>query len=67
MAYGQLPSEGELETIPKDKAPPVEWPDKGGVEQLHKMKFKYAIENPYVLKLLTVSIEHCEKVGYHSA
>ena len=66
MAYGQLPSEGELETIPKDKAPPVEWPDKGGIE-LHKIKFKYAIENPYVLKSLTFSIKHCEKVGYHSA
>ena len=49
MAYGQLESEAELETIPYDNAPPVEWPDKGVVE-LHNTKFKYAIDYPYVLK-----------------
>ena len=65
MAYGQLPSEGELETLPKDKAPPVEWPDKGEIE-LHKMKFKYATEYPYVLKSLTFGIKPYEKVGYCS-
>jgi len=34
MAYGQLESEVELETIPHDKAPPLQWPDKG-VIKLH--------------------------------
>lgn len=62
MAYGQLQSEGELETIPKDKAPSLEWPEKGRIE-LHNMKFKYAIEYPYVLKSLSFSIKPNEKVG----
>ena len=61
MAYGQLENEGELETIPRDNAPPVEWPEKGKIE-LHKMKFKYALEYPYVLKSLSFSINPCEKV-----
>lgn len=64
MAYGELKNEGELETIPKDQAPPAEWPDKGAIE-LHKMKFKYAVEYPYVLKSLSLSIKSCEKVGHY--
>ena len=61
MAYGELKSEGELETVPKDKAPSTEWPEKGGIE-LHKMKFKYALEYPYVLKSLSLTIKPSEKV-----
>ena len=61
MAYSKLKSEGELETIPKEKAPSSEWPEKGRIE-LNKMKFKYAIEYPYVLKSLSLTIEPCEKV-----
>ena len=61
MAYGELETEGELETITKDKAPSTEWPEKGGIE-LHKMKFKYALEYPYVLKSLSLTIKPCEKV-----
>ncbi|XP_065882473.1 ATP-binding cassette sub-family C member 4-like isoform X2 [Dysidea avara] len=62
MAYGQLESEAELETIPHDKAPPLQWPDKG-VIKLHNAKFKYAIDYPYVLKSISFRIESCEKVG----
>ena len=63
MAYSKLKSEGELETIPKDKGPSSEWPEQGGIE-LHKMKFKYAVEYPYVLKSLSLAIKPCEKVGH---
>ena len=62
MAYGQLKKEGELETIPKNKAPPAEWPDKGVIE-LHNLKFKYAVDYPYVLKSISFKIESGEKVG----
>jgi len=61
MAYGKLESEGELETKPKDKAPPLEWPNKGVID-LHNMKFKYSINYPYVLKSISFKIESCEKV-----
>ena len=63
MAYGELQSEGELETISKDKVPPVEWPDKG-VIRLHNVKFKYAVNYPYVLKSVSFKIESCEKVSH---
>ncbi|XP_065919840.1 ATP-binding cassette sub-family C member 4-like [Dysidea avara] len=62
MAYGKLESEAELETIPRDKAPPLQWPDKGVID-LHNTKFKYAIDYPYVLKSISFRIESCEKVG----
>ncbi|XP_065916533.1 ATP-binding cassette sub-family C member 4-like isoform X2 [Dysidea avara] len=62
MAYGKLESEAELETIPHDKAPPVEWPDKGVIE-LHNTKFKYATDYPYALKSISFRIESCEKIG----
>ena len=61
MAYGQLESEGELETIPKDKAPSAGWPEKGVIE-LHNMKFKYAVNYPLVLKSISFKIESYEKV-----
>ena len=63
MAYGKLKSEREFKTIPKEKAPPAEWPEKGKIE-LHNMKFKYAINYPYVLKSVSFKIEPCEKVCY---
>ena len=62
MAYGQLESEAELETILHNKTPPLEWPDKGVIE-LHNTKFKYAIDYPYVLKSISFRIESCEKVN----
>ena len=61
-AYGQLKNEGELGTVPKNKAPPAEWPDKGVIE-LHNLKFKYAVDYPYVLKSISFKIESGEKVG----
>ena len=63
MAYGQLESEGELKTVPQDKAPSVEWPDKGVIE-LHNLKFKYAVNYPYVLKSISFKIESFEKVSH---
>ena len=61
MAYGQLKSEAELGTIPHDKAPPLEWPDKGTIK-LDNAKFKYMVDYPYVLKSISFRIESCEKV-----
>ena len=63
MAYGKLKSERELKTIPKEKAPFGEWPEKGVIE-LHNMRFKYAVNYPYVLKSISFKIEPCEKVFY---
>ena len=62
MAYGKLTSERELETIPKNKAPPLEWPEKGVIE-VNDVNFKYAVDYPYVLKSLSFKIESCEKVS----
>ena len=62
MAYGKLTNERELETVPKDKAPPLEWPDKG-VMELNNIKFKYAANYPYVLKSISFKTESCEKVS----
>ena len=65
MAYGKLKSERELETVPKDKAPPVEWPDKGMIEY-HNMKFKYAVNYPYAVKSISFNIKSCEKVSQYT-
>jgi len=62
MAYGQLESEAEQET---DKVPYLEWPDKGMIE-LHNVRFKYGIDYPYVLKLISFKIDPCEKVGNYT-
>jgi len=61
-AYGKLKSERELETIPKDKAPPLRWPEKGAIELIN-VKFKYAVNYPYVLKSISFKIKPCEKVS----
>ena len=62
MAYGKLKSERELETIPKEKAPPSKWPDRG-VIKLNNVRFKYAVNYPYVLKWISFKIESREKVS----
>ena len=64
MAYGELKSEGELEATSNDKDPSVEWPDKGTIK-LHNMKFKYAVNYPYVLKSISFKIQSCEKVNHY--
>ena len=61
-AYGKLESESELEIVPKYKAPSPEWPERGVIE-LNNVKFKYAINYPYVLKSISFKIESCEKVS----
>ena len=61
MAYGKINSEGELETVPKDKAPPPQWPERGMIE-LHNVNFQYAVNYPYVLKSVSLKIESCKKV-----
>ena len=64
IGYGKLESEGELETAIEDKAPHIfGWPEKGVIE-LRDVKFKYAIEYPYVLKSISFKIESCEKVSH---
>ena len=62
MAYGKLESERKLEITPKYKAPPLEWPERGMIE-LNSVKFKYAVNYPYVLKSISFKIESCEKVS----
>ena len=62
MAYGKLKSERELETIPKDKAPTLEWPKRGVIE-FNNVNFKYAMNYPYVLKSISLKIESCKKVS----
>ena len=62
MAYGKLESESELEIAPKHKAPSLEWPERGVIE-LNNVKFKYAVNYPYVLKSISFKIESCEKVS----
>jgi len=61
MAYGHLDSEAELETILHDQAPSLEWPSKGEIN-LHNARFKYDVNQPYVLKSISVRIMPCEKV-----
>jgi len=61
-AYGKLKSERELETITKDKAPRLKWPEEGVIE-LNNINFKYADNYPYVLKSVSFKIESCEKVS----
>ena len=61
MAYGQLESEAELETILHDQVPSHEWPNKGEIN-LRNTRFKYADDHPYVLKSISVRIMPCEKV-----
>ena len=61
MGYGKLEAEAELVTLPKDKAPSVEWPEKG-IVQLDNVKFKYAPHYPYVLKSISLKIQSGEKV-----
>ena len=63
MAYGKINSEGELETVPKDKAPPLNWPQKGVIETVD-ISFKYAANYPHVLKSISFKIESCEKVSF---
>ena len=62
MGYGKLESEGELETTIKNNAHIHRWPEKGVIE-LRNVKFKYALEYPYVLKSISFKIESCEKVS----
>ena len=62
MAYGELKSERELETIPKKIAPSLEWPERGAIE-LNNVNFKYAANYPYVLKSISFKIGSCEKVS----
>ena len=62
IGYGKLESERELETDIKDKASLLGWPEKGVIE-LYNMKFKYAVEYPYVLKSISFKIDSCEKVS----
>jgi len=65
MGYGKLESEGELNTSMNDKASILEWP-KEGVIKLRKMKFKYAMEYPYVLKSISFKTKSCEKVSQYT-
>ena len=60
IGYGKLESERELETNIKDKVSLLE---KGMIE-LCNLKFKYAVEYPYVLKSISFKIDSYEKVSH---
>ena len=62
IGYGKLESEGELEMDMQDNGRLLVWPEKGVIE-LCNVKFKYAMEYPYVLKSISFKIESCEKVS----
>ena len=62
IGYGKLESEGELEMDMHDNGCLLVWPEKGVIE-LCNVKFKYAMEYPYVLKSISFKIESCEKVS----
>ena len=64
MAYGKLKSERELETIPKDNAALLDWPERGAIE-LNNVNFKYAMNYRYVLESISLKIVSCEKVSCH--
>ena len=63
-AYGKLESERKLETFPKTKAPPIEWPERGEIK-LHNVNFKYAMNYSYVLKSVSLKIHSYDKVSCH--
>ena len=62
FGYGKLESERELEMDIQDNGRLLGWPEKGVIE-LCNVKFKYAMEYPYVLKSISFKIESCEKVS----
>ena len=62
IGYGKLESEGKLEMDMQDNDRLLGWPEKGVIE-LCNVKFKYAMEYPYVLKSISFKIESCEKVS----
>ena len=62
MAYGRLEAEASLETRPPHPKPPMDWPDKGGLE-MEEVSFRYSENYPLVLKSLSFSIKPSEKVG----
>ena len=68
MAYGQLQPEAPLETPPGMDRPPKAWPLSGAIH-MHKMRFRYAADTPYVLNDVSLEIKPGEKVsdtGRHS-
>ena len=61
MAYGQLQPEAPLETPPEVEKPPKTWPLSGAI-RMHKMRFRYATDTPYVLNNVSLEIGPGEKV-----
>ncbi len=61
MAYGQLQPEAPLETPPGVEKPPKTWPLSGAI-RMHKMRFRYATDTPYVLNNVSLEIGPGEKV-----
>jgi ATP-binding cassette subfamily C (CFTR/MRP) protein 4 len=61
LAYSRLTHEASLETPPGVERPDKTWPHSGSLH-LHKVKFRYARDTPYVLKGITVDAQPGEKV-----
>lgn len=61
MAYGKLPPEAPLETIPAVNKPDKDWPQEGSIKMC-ELKLRYSAEDPLVLKGITCDIASSEKV-----
>ena len=63
MAYGELKSEGELETSPLSSKPPLSWPDEGKIE-ITDLCYRHHPDAPFALHGLNCTINSGEKVCY---
>ncbi|CAD6992118.1 unnamed protein product [Ceratitis capitata] len=63
VEYGQIESEGDLESRP-GKKPPKTWPEEGNIK-FEKLSLRYFPDpkSERVLKSLNLEIKSCEKVG----
>lgn len=62
LEYSALQSEASQKTLPANKKPPPDWPQKGDI-LLNDVTFSYAADAPAVLKSLSCHIPAGEKVG----
>ena len=61
IEYTKLQPEAPLEMPPGKPKPPEKWPQRGAIH-LHKLKFRYAEDTPYILKGISADIKTGEKV-----
>ena len=64
MAYGKLPPEASLDTLPNVNQPDKNWPIEGSIK-MHELKFRYSAGDQYVLTGITCDIGSSEKVYWY--